>query len=499
VNTTNSDGQIQHLTRAEIETFDLDSTDPFEHQRVRNDRIEYLKGLNRSKNPPVKLTYSTLHPADRSAFDELYSHMKQTLFKYGHLPRPQDFLELLKVKGDTGIKALFNDSEEDKNLVINQILFTRSEEQLLEDGYYRVCQIMLTHFYDEETQIIEITYEDVFPALGMFDNLLYLELINPVHEKVYTNDLPQLRQLELAILGEKIISTRKEWLNYHLFTRPKILDKSVFLSNIRWLRVLFMPIYEFPDLAGDQTSNIVKMSFRNLTFSNGIDNLAKYALKFPMLLSVDFYGTVGIKAIKHGWSKLNNLHTLDISDHTLEYISPDLAFAPNLIRISIRSEELAVYDPFIIHMIKVVLESNRLFVSIHFVVSWKGLNSGNFESQEIKNLVTDLFKKQNELNRYYANLPDEDWIKINKRGYDLMIKTSEELSWFDDKIYTYFTSFGMFGYIDSTLKYRGNETNVPTTEKWDAFTIYYGPISINPRLDLFLYPIDDNPEDPRYI
>jgi hypothetical protein len=503
VDTTSRDGQALNFSRAEIETFNLESTDPFEHQRVRNERLEYLEQLNRSpsENPPVTLTYKNLHPSDRSAFDDLYLHMKKTLTKYGHLPRAEDFLEHFQGKSGSGIKGLFDNTEVDKNLVISQILFTRPEDELFEDGYYRVCQIMLTHFYNLESEIIEIIYKDVFPVLGKFEQLLYLSLINPIHEIIHINDLKNLRKLFLHNHNEFIWGTSKSWRNYHLFTQPKILDKSIFLSNIRELSISYVPIYEFPNLASDQISNLVEISFKHLTFSRGIDNLAKFAHKFPKLFRLHLYGTEGIKTIPHGLSKLSNLYNLVILDNTLEYISPDLALAPNLIFLSIRSDKLAVYDPFIINLIDVLLESKKLIVRIIFEVGRKvDLSSGNPESKKIKQQLEELFRKQNELNRYYSKISDSEWIKINKRAYDLMIECSRQLSMFDHKVYTYYKSIGKFGFVDLLLQTRDRpEEYVPATENWEAFTICSGPISIKPNLDLILYPINDNPEDPRYI
>jgi hypothetical protein len=491
------------MSKEEIETFEIESSDPFEHQKERKAKIEYFDNLDRSTYDelPIKLTYSTLHPNDRKAFDALYAHMRDIGYKYGHLPRDSNFLKLFQCKGDRGIKALFDDTMEDKNRVINHILSTRPEKQLLQDGYYRVCQIRLTHFYNKEAEVMEITYEDVFPILGKFEELLHLQLINPVHERIYTKDMSKLRRLYLDNLGEIIFGTTKPWRNYHMFSQPKILDESVFLSDIRTLTVTRTPIYEFPDLAGDQLSNMLSIEFQYLTFSNGIDNLGKYAHKFPNLYRLSLCDTVGVKTIPKGLSKLSNLNEFEVFDNTLEYIASDLATVQHLIYVHIKSNKLNVNDPFLITLINVLYKSRRLIVSISFEAN-SSLAAANINSvsEQIKKQLEALFIKQNEINRYYANISDDVWIQMNKRAYDLMIKYSRQVSLFDHKIYTYFTNIALFGFIDRLLKDRGHisELYIPATENWGAFTLYFGPIKITPDLDELIYPVNDNPKDPRY-
>jgi hypothetical protein len=504
VKLSRSDRIPQSMSREDIENFEINSSDPFEHQKERKDRIEYMQylDLRRFDNQIITLTYSNLHPKDRQAFDALYAHMRETGYKYGHLPRDRSFLELFQGTQDSSIVALFDDTEEDKDRVIKQVLSTRPEKQLFEDGCYRVCQILLTHFYNQEAEVVEVLYEDVFPILEKFDKLLHLQLTNPVHQRIYTYHIPGLRYLTISNRGEFITGTTRPWSNYHLFSHPKILDKSVFLSDIRMLNIFQTPIFEFPDLIGDEVSNMVEMRFEHLTFTNGIDKLGNYAHKFPYLYTLRFNNTEGVKIIPQGLYKLTNLHEFKVSDDTLEYIAPDLADTPQLIYVRIRSKNIKVYDLFVTKLINTIYDTKRLIVSISMELNREiAFQDINTVSEEVIHQLTELFAKKNEINQFYANIPDDVWIQMNKRAYDLMIKYSKQVSWFDHMIYSHSTNIGLFGHLDGLLKVRGADSclNVPATENWEAFTLYFGPIHITPYLDDVIYPINENPKDPRYF
>jgi hypothetical protein len=366
VKLSRSDRIPQSISREDIETFEINISDPFEHQRERDARVEFMEylDLRRYDNKIITLTYSNLHPKDRQAFDALYAHMKETGYKYGHLPRDRSFLELFQGTRDSSIVALFDDTEEDKDRVINQALSTRPEKQLFEDGCYRVCQILLTHIYNKETEVVEVLYEDVFPILKKFDKLLHLQLIDPVHQRIYTNHMLKLRYLTISNRGEFITGTTRPWRNYQLFSLPKILDKSVFLSDIRMLKIFQTPIVEFPDLIGEEISNMVEMRFEHLTITRGIDKLGKNINKFPNLYRLRFNNTEGVKVIPQGLYDQTNLHVFEVSDDTLEYIAPDLADAPQLIYVRIRSKNIRVYDLFVTKLINTIYDTKRLIVSI---------------------------------------------------------------------------------------------------------------------------------------
>jgi hypothetical protein len=323
-------------------------------------------------------TYETLHPDDLAAFDELYAYMKSVSEKYGNVPGEYDENNYKKTR------ILFDDTIEDKNKYIQQRMFystSMTSEYIIKE--LRIRGITLRH---NEAKIFtekEFLYEQIPACLSKFEYLDGLSVIEPLFSKADIANLPELKEFTIAphtnnLFYNNIVMRKEEKIN-----KITELHTSIFLSNLRSLRIRGQRIQYLPELRGDRSSKLVDLTITENDPNCELDltKLAKAACKFPNLYKIDLRDN-NLKSIPHGFGQLTNLMSLDLSNNSIEFIAEDLADAPKLGFLKVKSEKLNAADPFFIKLIDNIFNKNRIIHRFY-------LNAGDFRlplelSQEVE-------------------------------------------------------------------------------------------------------------------
>jgi hypothetical protein len=323
-------------------------------------------------------TYETLHPDDLAAFEELYNYMKSVSEKYGNIPGEYDEDNYKKTR------ILFDDTVEDKNKYIQQRMFystSMTSEYIIKE--LRIRGITLRH---NEAKIFtekEFLYEQIPACLSKFEYLDSLSIIEPLFSEADVRNLPELKELTLTSYPSNRFYDSEDMQKKGKINKITDLHPSIFLSNLRSLDISGQQIKDLPDLPGDWSSKLVDITIieNDLNVELNLDNLGKAADRFPSLYRIDLKDN-NLKSIPRGFGQLTNLMSLDLSNNPIEFIAEDLADAPKLGFLKVKSEKLNAADPFFIKLIDNIFNKNRIIHRFY-------LNAGDFRlplelSQEVE-------------------------------------------------------------------------------------------------------------------